>query len=138
MLCEGGPWGPAHRSSVNGSRNRLMRWRSGEMSGHDLALEPVLGEQRDYRLGDCGLTNRSSTIKEGENERDRNTAAETSATVEKRGKDWEELCAKFDEYKEKAKDHDKWKQKYDDLFKVGGDQAPEVALQCEIEQVVTR
>ena len=25
-------------------RNRLMRWRRGEMSGHDLAREPGLGE----------------------------------------------------------------------------------------------
>ena len=32
-------------------RNRLMRWRRGEMSGHDLAREPGLGEQRDHRLG---------------------------------------------------------------------------------------
>ena len=84
------------------SKNRLMRWRSGEMSGHDLAREPGLGEQKDYRLGEmpmpvspisfstsylriqkiarwagsvafCRLTNCSSTIKKGENERDRNT-----------------------------------------------------------------
>ena len=33
-------------------RNRLMRWRRGEMSGHDLAREPGLGEQRDHRLGE--------------------------------------------------------------------------------------
>ena len=32
--------------------------------------------------------------------------AETSETVEKRDKDLEKLCAKFDEYKEKAKDRD--------------------------------
>ena len=30
-------------------RNRLMRWRRREMSGHDLARDPVLGEQRDHR-----------------------------------------------------------------------------------------
>ena len=41
--------------------------------------------------------------------------AETSETLEKRDKDWEELCAKFDEYKEKAKDRDEWKRKYDEL-----------------------
>ena len=34
------------------SRNRLMRWRPGELSGHDLARESGLGEQRDHRLGD--------------------------------------------------------------------------------------
>ena len=35
--------------------NRLMRWQCGEMSGHDLAREPGLGEQRDYRLGEMPL-----------------------------------------------------------------------------------
>ena len=29
------------------SRKRLMRWRGGEMSGHDLAREPGLGDIRD-------------------------------------------------------------------------------------------
>ena len=41
--------------------------------------------------------------------------AETSETLEKRDKDWEELCAKFDEYKEKAKDRDEWERKNDEL-----------------------
>ena len=36
-------------------RNRLMRWRREETSGHDLAREPGLGEQRDYRLGEMPL-----------------------------------------------------------------------------------
>ena len=36
-------------------RNRLMRWRRGEMSGHDMAREPGLGEQRDHRLGEMPL-----------------------------------------------------------------------------------
>ena len=36
-------------------RNRLMRWRRGEISGHDLAREPGLGEQRDHRLGEMLL-----------------------------------------------------------------------------------
>ena len=36
-------------------RNRLMRWRRGEMSGHDLVREPGLGEQRDHRLGEMPL-----------------------------------------------------------------------------------
>ena len=36
--------------TVERARNRLMRWRRGKMSGHDLAREPRLGEQWDYRL----------------------------------------------------------------------------------------
>ena len=36
-------------------RNRLMRWRRGEPSGHDLAREPGLGEQRDHRLVEMPL-----------------------------------------------------------------------------------
>ena len=36
-------------------RNRLMRWQRGEMSGHDLAREPGLVEQRDHRLGEMPL-----------------------------------------------------------------------------------
>ena len=33
-------------------QNRLTRWLRGEKSGHDLAREPTLGQQRDHRLGD--------------------------------------------------------------------------------------
>ena len=36
-------------------RNRLMRWRRGEMSGLDLAREPRLGEQSDHRLAEMPL-----------------------------------------------------------------------------------
>ena len=36
-------------------RNGLMRWRRGEMSGHDFAREPGLGEQRNHRLGEMPL-----------------------------------------------------------------------------------
>ena len=36
-------------------RNRLMRWRRGEISGHDLAHEPGVGEQRDHGLGEIPL-----------------------------------------------------------------------------------
>ena len=36
-------------------RNRLMRWRRGEMSGHDLARDSGLGEQRDHWLGEMPL-----------------------------------------------------------------------------------
>ena len=45
--------------TAESSRNRLMRWRRGEMSGHDLAREPGLGEQRDYRLGEMPMPVRS-------------------------------------------------------------------------------
>ena len=47
----------AFRESGNAERgrNRLMRWRRGEMSGHDLAREPGLGQQRDHRLGEMPL-----------------------------------------------------------------------------------
>ena len=41
--------------SAERGRHRLMRWRRGEMSGHDLAREPGLGEQRDHRLGEMPL-----------------------------------------------------------------------------------
>ena len=40
-------------------RNRLMSWRRGEMSGHELAREPGLSEQRDHRL--CRMPLSSST-----------------------------------------------------------------------------
>ena len=36
-------------------RHRLIRWRRGEMSGHDLAREQGQGEQRDYWLGEMLL-----------------------------------------------------------------------------------
>ena len=36
-------------------RNRHMRWRRGEMSGHDLVREQELGEQGDHRLGEMPL-----------------------------------------------------------------------------------
>ena len=42
--------------TAESGRNRLMRWRRGEMSGHHLAREPGLGEQRDHRLGEMSPT----------------------------------------------------------------------------------
>ena len=36
-------------------RNRLLRSRHGEMSGHDLAREPRLREQRDFSLNEMPL-----------------------------------------------------------------------------------
>ena len=120
------------------SRNRLIRWRRGGMSGHDLARKRGLGEQRDYWLGEMPMqippsssaqplfgSKRSRDGPAPSHFVDSPTAAlpskkvrlneieiqtaETSETLEKRDKDWEELCAKFDEYKEKAKDRDEWK-----------------------------
>ena len=43
----------AFGASGTGERGckRLMRWRLGQLSGHDLARKPGLGEQSDYRLG---------------------------------------------------------------------------------------
>ena len=57
-------------------RNRLMRWRRGEMWGHGIAREPGLGEQRDYRLGEmplCRLPNRGSSNKKSQQERNSDT-----------------------------------------------------------------
>ena len=55
-------WGPppeivlmlafGESGTVERSRNRLMRWRRREKSVNDLAREPGLCEQKDYRLGD--------------------------------------------------------------------------------------
>ena len=106
-------------------RNRLMRWRRGEMSGHDLAREPGLGEQRDHRLGEMPLYSRSSE------QRDSPTAApplkrvrmneieiqtsETIETLEKKEKDQSDLCAKLQEYRALARERDEWKKKFEDL-----------------------
>ena len=117
------------------STNRLMRRRREEMPGHDLARETGLGEQRDYRMVEMPMPVRpcfsaqplsgSKTSRDGpvpSHSVDSPSAAppskkvrmnevemqmaETSETFEKRLKDWRELCAKFDYYKEKAKDRD--------------------------------
>ena len=72
------------------------------MSGYDLAREPVLGEKTDYRLGEMPMPIRPSSL------------AQPLFGL-KRDKNWEELCAKFDENKKKAKDRDEWKRKCDDL-----------------------
>ena len=122
-------------------RNGLMRWRRGKMSGHDLAREPVLGEQRDYRLGEKPLpvrpvqpligAKRSPDGPGPSHSADSPTAAppmkkvrmneiqiqtaETNETLEKKNKDWEQLCTKLNELQEKAKDCDEWKRKYEEL-----------------------
>ena len=95
-------------------RNRLMRWRPGELSGHDLAREPGLGEQRDHRLGEMPLpvqpvqplgpshsvdspTTAPPLKRVRMNEIEIQTS-ETIETLEKKEKDQSELCAKLQEY----------------------------------------
>ena len=122
-------------------RNRLMRWRRGEMSGHDLAREPGLGEQRDHRLGEMPLPVQPAQPLIGVKRQrdgpgpshsvDSPTAApppkrvrvreieiqtsETIETLEKKERDQSELCAKLQEYRAIARETDEWKKKYEDL-----------------------
>ena len=122
-------------------RNRLMRWRRGEMSGHDLAREPGLGEQRDHRLGEMPLPVQPAQPLIGAKRQrdgpgpshsvDSPTAApplkkvrvseieiqtsETIETLEKKEKDQSELCAKLQEYRAIARERDEWKKKFEDL-----------------------
>ena len=122
-------------------RNRLMRWRRGEMSVHDLAREPGLGEQRDHRLGEMPLPVQPAQPLLGAKRQrdgpgpshsvDSPTAApppkrvrvseieiqtsETIETLEKKERDQSELCAKLQEYRAIARERDEWKKKYDDL-----------------------
>ena len=122
-------------------RNRLMRWRRGEMSGHDLAREPGLGEQRDHRLGEMPLPVQPAQALIGAKRQrdgpdpshsvDSPTAApppkrvrvseieieksETIETLEKKERDQSELCAKLQEYRAIARERDEWKKKYEDL-----------------------
>ena len=122
-------------------RNRLMRWRRGEMSGHDLAREPGLSEQRDHRLGEMPLPTQpaqpligAKRLRDGPgpshsvnspsaapppkrvrvNEIEIQTS-ETIGTLEKKERDQSELCAKFQECRAIAREKDKWKKKYEDL-----------------------
>ena len=122
-------------------RNRLMRWRRGEMSGHDLAREPGLGEQRDHRLGEMPLPVQpaqpligAKRLRDGPGPSlsvDSPTTAlplkrlrvseleiqtsETIETLEKKERDQSELCAKLQEYRAIARERDKWKKKFEDL-----------------------
>ena len=122
-------------------RNRLMRWRRGEMSGHDLAREPGLGEQRDHRLGEMPLpVQPAQPLIGAKRQRDGSgpshsvdspTAApppkrvrvseieiqtsETIETLEKKERDQSELLAKLQEYWAIARERDEWKKKYEDL-----------------------
>ena len=122
-------------------RNRLMRWRRGEISGHDLAREPGLGEQRDQRLGEMPLPVQpaqpligAKRIRDGpgpSHSVDSPTAApplkrvkvseieiqtsETIQTLEKKERDPNELCAKLQEYRTISRESDEWKKKFEDL-----------------------
>ena len=113
-------------------RNRLMRWRRGEMSGHDLAREPGLGEQRDHRLGEMPLPVQpaqpligAKRQRDGPGPSHSPTAAPPLKkvrvseieieTLEKKEKDQSELCAKLQEYRAIARERDEWKKKYEDL-----------------------
>ena len=122
-------------------RNRLMRWRRGEMSGHDLARELGLGEQRDHRLGEMPLPVQPAQPLIGakrlcdgpgpSHSVDSPTAAaplkrvkvseieiqtsETIETMEKKESDQNELCAKLQEYRAIARERDEWKKKFEDL-----------------------
>ena len=113
-------------------RNRLMRWRRGEMSGHDLAREPGLGEQRDHRLGEMPLPAQPAQPLIGAKRQrdgpgpshsvDSPTAApplkrvrvseikiqtsETIETLEKKERDQSELCAKLQEYRAIARERE--------------------------------
>ena len=122
-------------------RNRPMRWRRGKMSGHDLAREPGLGEQRDHRLGEMPLPVQPAQPLIGAKRQrdgpgqshsvDSPTAAppskrvrvseieiktsETIETLEKKERDQSELCAKLQEYRAIARERDEWKKKNEDL-----------------------
>ena len=122
-------------------RNRFMRWRRGEMFGHDLAREPVLGEQRDHRLGEMPLPAQpaqpligAKRLLDGpgpSHSVDSPTAAppikrvkvseietqtsETIETLEKKERDQNELCAKPQEYRTISRERDEWKKKFEDL-----------------------
>ena len=93
-----------------------MRWRRGELSGHDIAREPGLGEQRYYRLGEMRLpirplsgAKRSRDCSCPSHSADSPTApppsknvrmnemeiqtSETIETLDKKDKNWQELHA---------------------------------------------
>ena len=122
-------------------RNRLMRWRRGEMSGHDSAREPGLGEQRDHRLGEIPLPVQpaqpligAKRLRDGSGPShsvDSPIAApplkrvkvseieiqtsENIETLEKKERDQNELCAKLQEYRAISREKYEWKKKFEDL-----------------------
>ena len=136
LMLAFGEFGTAERG-----RNWLMRWRRGEMSGHDLAREPGLGEQRDHRLGEMPLPVQpaqplivAKRLRDGpgpSHSVDSPTAApplkgvkvseieihtsETIETLEKKERDQNKLCAKLQEYRAISRERDEWKKKSEDL-----------------------
>ena len=111
------------------------------MSGHDLARESGLGEQRDHRLGEMPLRFQlaqpligAKILRDGpgpSHSTDSPTAAptlkrvrvneiekqtsEAIETLEKKKRDQSELCAKLQEYRAIAQEGDEWKKKFEDL-----------------------
>ena len=111
------------------------------MSGHDLAGEPGLGEQRDHRLSETPLPVQPAQPLIGakrlcdepgpSHSVDSPTAApllkrvrvneieiqisETIETLEKEERDQNELCAKLQEHRALARERDEWKKKFEHL-----------------------
>ena len=111
------------------------------MSGHDLAREPGLGEQRDHRLGEMTLPIQPAQPLIGAKRQrdgpgsshsvDSPTAApspkrvrvseieiqtsETIETLEKKERNQSELCANLQASRAIARERDEWKKKYEDL-----------------------
>ena len=122
-------------------RHRLIRWRRGEMSGHDLAREQGQGEQRDYWLGEMLFPVRpvqpligakrsrdepgpshsaespttASPLKRVRMSEMEIQNSETFGTLEKNEKNREELHAKLEKYKAIAQERDEWKKRYDEM-----------------------
>ena len=109
------------------------------MSGHDLAREPGLGEQRDHRLGEIPLPVQpvqpligAMRLRDGpgpSHSADSPTAflpltrvrmnekviqtSETIETLDKKEKDQSELSAKLQEYRAVARESEERKKKFD-------------------------
>ena len=99
-------------------RNRLMRWRRGEMSGHDLAREPGLGEQRDHRLGEMPLpVQPAQPLIGAKRQRDgpgpsHSVDSPTAAHPPKRVRVSE---IEIQEHRAIARERDEWKKKFEDM-----------------------
>ena len=93
-------------------------WRPPYRCWLSVSPVPPSGEENDscnggfYALLDVNAPPPSKKVRMKEIEIQ---TAETNETLEKREKDWEQLCAKFDKNKEKVKDRDEWKKKFDKL-----------------------
>ena len=109
-------------------RNRLMRWRRGEMSGHHLAREPGLGDPPAQPLigakrprdgpGPSHSVDSPTAAPPPKRVRVSEIEIQTSETIEtleKTERDQSELCAKLQEYRAIAREKGEWKKKYEDL-----------------------